>query len=276
MSIVRKGNRKPLWVHTVEGVLWRVVPTGRGVLVCETRDVEKKMTHFAGVNQTNGRLVWQNSSLGEQWWLGVEAVCGDVLLLHKFAKPDMPEHRGMLAVDVGSGQLLWQNDELKFQAAGDDFFVASQRSLTGEQFFQFDHRTARVLREVASRATEWGNISGRMEKQLFPLPLSRLEPENSAIAARIRSHCDAKNVVGAVEYIEHERALAFSFHERRSSSSDEYAALDHRLIILSNDDMIFSDIIKRNSPVFVPDSFFVENDLLFFVRERTKLTAVPL
>lgn len=276
MPIVRKGKRNPLWVHTVEGIIWQVVPTGRGVLICETRDLEAKMTRFAGVNQTNGRGMWRNSSFGEQWWLGVETVCGGVLLLHKFAQPDMPEHRGLIAVDVESGRQLWQNDDVKFEGADGDSLFASRRGLAGEQFFQFDVRSGDALQAVTPSAMQREIPVGETEKRLFPIPLMNLQMEHSTIGARILPHCNIEKVVGAVEYVELGDALAFSVHERGSSSTPEQLLLDHRLVILSNSDIIFSDIITRNAPASVPDSFFVENDVLFFVQERTKLTAVHL
>lgn len=274
LSIVRKGKLKPLWVYTAEGILWRVVPTGHGLLVCETRDRERKRTRFVAISQADGRVAWQTAPF--DWWLGVEAVCGGVLLLHKFAQPDMPEHRGMFALDVESGRQLWHDDDLRFEGAAGDSFFASRRRLSGAQLFQFDARSAATLREVAPGALQQTVGSGETNGRLFPLHLLNLQMESSGVAARILPHVSIKCVVGVVEYVDLGNTLVVSFHERQSASADERHVFDHRLIILSNDDIVYSDIIARNTSAIVPESFFIENDRVFFVHERTMLTAVQL
>ncbi len=276
---MRKG--KPAWRFTSGGVIWRVVPTGLGRLICESRDEQEKRTRFSCIDQSSGKQLWRDVSFGEQWWIGIEAVQSGVLLLHKFAQPDMPEHRSIIAVDIETGSTLWQNADAKFEGVEGSSVVASQKRLAGGVFFQINIRTGEIEREFTSNDATLtqmlGSSSGRPERDgIFPSVLVDLQSDDSSAGRIIRSQCAARSVVGPVMYVERGDYVIFSYHERSPSSTERQPLFNNHVNVLHGGKNVFSAIVNHNVSAMVPECFFVENNILIFMNGRSTLTAVRL
>src|SRR5713101_5946050 len=97
------------WQYTTGGKLWRLYPSASGRIVVEDRDVERKKVSFTCLDQMTGRVLWTDLQFAEKWWITIDSIYHDVLFLHEYATPDMPEHKKIHAVDVESGRLSWSN-----------------------------------------------------------------------------------------------------------------------------------------------------------------------
>ena len=80
--------------------IWRIIPTNSGKLVIEEREPEKKQVYFHCLTLDSGKKILSNFQLEDNFWVGIETVQDDIIFFHKFAKPDMPKHRGIFAFDL--------------------------------------------------------------------------------------------------------------------------------------------------------------------------------
>src|SRR5512143_3768508 len=113
--IFSRWRRPPLgvaWEYSTTGVLWRLLPAKQGVFVLEDRKVEAKNVTFACIDMRTGAGRWKDVALDERWWVGIELVERDAVILHGYGAPDLPDHRGIYLLDLQSGALLWQHAEL--------------------------------------------------------------------------------------------------------------------------------------------------------------------
>ena len=94
--------------------IWRIIPTNNGKLIIEERETEKKLAYFHCLELDSGKKILSNFQLDDTFWVGVEAVQDNIIFFHKFAKPDMPKHRGIFAYDFMKKEFLWTNPELIF------------------------------------------------------------------------------------------------------------------------------------------------------------------
>ena len=150
MNVFRR-KIKADWIFPREKTgrkIWRVLPA-EDVLVVEIRDTEKKSTEFAGVDISSGMLLWRNDQLEEKWWTSLNLIFRDTVLLHQYAKPSMPTSGKIFTLDLHSGKLLWQNQEVSFVNAGGDTIFCLKKSLTSEIVIGMDFRTGEE-REVSS------------------------------------------------------------------------------------------------------------------------------
>jgi len=92
--------------------------------VGEARDQDQKLVSFFALNAQSGVPLWRDLRLDEPWWAGIEAASDGVVLLHRFATPDMPQHKGILALDLKSGAQLWENRDVTFWFIRDGSVVA--------------------------------------------------------------------------------------------------------------------------------------------------------
>ena len=80
--------------------IWRLIPTATEKLIIEERDTENKEVFFNCLEISSGVKIFSELQLEEKFWVGIEAVNNDIIYFHKFVKPDMPRHQGIIAFDI--------------------------------------------------------------------------------------------------------------------------------------------------------------------------------
>lgn len=281
-DFLKQGKLKPTWRYAASGAIWRVFPTESGKLVGEERDLLLKHTSFFCLNQMTGEVLWEKLSLQEPWWIGVEAIHRDVIFFHRFATPDLPEHRSIIAVDLLSGAILWSNEELKFILSIEDTVYGSKESVEGQLLFELEYRSGALLRS-------WGNNQqiikdakalsvSRLEDQIeFPAPVNTLQEETLA-ATSIRSLITKGNLVGSIEAIEYGDVVIFNYHETTPQSTEEQLQVNNILKVAekSTGGVVFSEVLNSGAATVAPESFFVQQGTLYYIKDRTVLTAVRM
>ncbi len=282
-EFLRKGELRPIWRYSTKGAIWRVLPSTDGKLVGEERDLARKEATFFCLNQMTGEVLWEGISFGEPWWIGIEAIHRETIFLHGFTKPDLPGHKIITAVDLLTGSTLWRNEQLRFEHALDESVFASREGIEGRLVFELDYRSGGVLRS-------WGNNEQAIKDAKvrsvdvvdsdieFPNSMNELSLEDSDVASAIQKHCDTKATIGPVEIIDNDDAAIFNYYEKVDEGTEDNPRLNSVLKILDKErgKVIFSEILNHDVPAVVPDSFFVQRGLLFYVKERSQLTAVRL
>jgi hypothetical protein len=278
-----RSSLKPLWSFTPAGNIWRLFPASSGELVVEARDQDAKQAKFNALDSTTGIPYWRDLVLDEPWWVGIEDIASDILLLHKFASPDMPQHQGIIAVGLRTGKLLWSNDELTYWFShGNAVFahrmmfdkrVASELNLqTGQSMREFGEDFEADLFQKREEA-----IQSSQNQLQFPeiAVFDRVDPR---VAAIMKKELPAMAMQGTVEYARVDNLVLLNYHVPAKEPIGEGPLLDNHLKIINIDDnrVLYSDILAHNARSAVPDSFFVRNGTAYYIKEQKTLTALHL
>jgi hypothetical protein len=273
----KRGKLQPVWRYTSEGAIWRVVVTPAGRLIGESRDLEKKETCFFCVDVLTGAPLWERATFGEQWWIGIEAVHDEVVFLHKYATPSLPEHKSIIAVDAGTGGVLWSSEDLKFEFLVEDGLIASRNSVYGRTYHHLDARDGTVKRDVAeSEALALRRMapSGERDDLRMPDILGFSAEETAGLSRVIGAQCSREKVVGDVAFLEHGAAVIFTYHERGSYPAAVHCCL--KIAERTTGRLLFESRLNTDAPSVASASFFVHDNTLMYVSEHTTLTAVDL
>ncbi len=282
-SFFRSGRLTPEWSYVANGLVWRLLFTGKGRIVGECRNQEKKSVSFFCLDEESGRALWQDITLEEAWWVGMEAVHGDTLLLHGFASPDMPEHRGIRAYDVETGALRWRNDETTYWFGVGDRLFAYRDFFERRVGYEIDLGTGELKTTYDQSLQELHDLR-RKAADLEPTPEMTLpeimsegsvEPSMLAFVSRLTK---GRGVVGNFEFILENNILAFNCHVRAPGAAAQTPAYENHLFVYRypQGTRIFSDIIARDLKARVPDAFFFRRGRLFFIKDQKTLTALRL
>ncbi len=267
------GSVKAAWTYTARGTLWRLVPAGRLKLLGEERDLRKKEVAFFCLDSATGRPLWEARNFGERWWTGMEGVHEGVAVFHTFVTPELPEHRGITAVDLDSAVTLWSVPDLKFLSFRDGYVRALRKLPLGERVIDLDIRSGATVREVvADLARESpvapGDSAGiRMPETVDP------DDRRSGIDSMLRV-AGGLSVVGPVERLEIGDLAIIGFHERLSG--DEGMRQTVAVVDRTAGALLYSEQTATNLRAIVPDSFMVYGEMLVLLRERRTLVAVHL
>jgi len=277
------GQRKPAWTYAAHGAIWRIEISGSGKIIVECRDQERKEVSFFCLEGETGAPRWEDRKLEEPWWVGIESVQGETLLLHQFAQPDMPEHKRIVALAIDSGTEQWRNDDLTYWFGIRDKVYAYQDTLekrighalnlaTGavEQTFRENLDELRALRTASFQELPSGDSR-------FPEILDERSEEPPILAA-VDKETKGKNVAGNIEYVRERDLLLFNYHEPARGSSAGSPLFDNHFVIfdLQRRKKVFSEVLASGLRTPVPDSFFVRPPFAYFVKNQNMLTAIRL
>jgi hypothetical protein len=281
-SFFKSARLSPEWTFSADGIVWRIVFGEPGKLVGECRDPERKVTSFFCLDISTGKPLWKELRLDEQWWVGIEAVQKNTLLLHGFAQPDMPQHKAIRAFDVISGLQLWRNDDVSYWFVFRDRVVAYRDFFERRVGYEFDLQSGILLKTHDNSLEELYTLRTRAaEEEILPdvvLPDVFAEEESdAALTTLVRKETKGMERSGNVEFIRRDDVFMFNFHVQRRDRTGGLK-LENNLIVynLSSHKRVFADVIGQNLTGYVPDSFFVEHPFAFFIKDQKVLVALRL
>ena len=265
----RKRSLETAWSYDAKGLIWRILPSETGRIVGEVRDLEKKKASFFCLHAVSGEVLWEDLSPGDDWWIGMEGASNGRLYLHGFAAPDLPGKKGILAVDLATGRTLWEDTRMQLESLMGTTLVSSQK-VDGEKIYlQVDAASGRVIetRKEESLPESWKEPTttprGFEFSRLIRDPARRIPfwgkitPPPEGDSAEI-VETDVYDVLGLC--VRSGNALRQEIHVYRRLSQE----------------LVLRDVVYNETAGFMPDSFFVQDSLLYYAIERKVLSAIRL
>ena len=262
------------WEYRSRSTIWRIYPTGSDWIVGEERDSEKKKATFFSLNRFSGKVIWSKELIGE-WWVGVEAVTEDSIFLHGFATPDMPMHKGITSVDVLTGDFRWEQPDLCFERRKGHTIIGSRGAYGNKRYTSVETRTGRVLEEWAD--TDGSMSIGREDESLARV----LFPETTFdVGENIRpvAHQFLKDAgqSGPVSWTTLGPFAVVAYQVDNPTDPKGQPTQYIAVIRISDNTELFSDIISTGTGMFIPDSFLIQDGMLYYVRMKNHLVALDL
>jgi hypothetical protein len=259
--------------------IWRIIPTGSGNLVIEEREPDKKQAYFHCLSLYSGKKILSNFQLEEDFWVGIEGVADNTIFFHKFAKPDMPKHRGIFAFDFKKKEFIWKNPDLVFLFLYKDTVFAFKDKFEGRSYLAINSQNGEVIDDIGENYGHINNL--RSEASAKEADNEYFFPEVFEIDSGLDRQANdfiksLKNdfvISGKIEFIHKNSLLMISFHEAnsRGSLNNFFKAVD-----LSTGKYILEEVINKEINLFLTDSFFVKDDLLFLLFGKTRLVVYKI
>ncbi len=254
--------------------IWRIIPTDNSKLVIEERNTELKQVYFHCLEIDSGKKILKDFQLDDKFWVGIEAVQDDIIYFHKFAKPDMPKHKGIFAFDIKSKQNIWENSELIFQFIYQEKLYAYRDKFEGRVYYSINSLNGQIIEELGE---DYNFINQLRDKSieaeenngyLFPEPVdeqSDLDNSVKDLISSIRNDCV---ISGKIELIIKNDLLLISFHvpNPKGTLSNLFKTVD-----LSNGKYILEEVINKETSLYLTDSFFLKDEYLFLLFGKTRL-----
>ncbi len=266
---------KKLYSFSNKRQIWRIIPTASGKLIIEERDKEKGEAFFNCIDIKSGKKIFNSFQLEEKFWVGIEKISDDIIFFHRFRKPNMPGHLGIIAFDILNQNILWKTEEFIFLFIYENNLYCYKEKFDGRQYFKLNIKTGELLEDLSDNS---GEINLLRDKSLneesfkgyyFP-KLFTPELEDDEKAKVFLSELKNKKLLsGKIEYITRSNFIFFSFHEVLPSG-DEMRNL-FNTVDISTGKVIFEEELNRGIRSYVPDSFFIKDDLLFLIKNKSEL-----
>jgi hypothetical protein len=282
LRFLKRSQFRPAWQYNVKKLLWQVHTGSPEYLVGEDRDPEGRRATFFCLDRATGKPAWEWLNPGDAWWIGIEAVEGTFALFHGFASPDMPIHKGLTVVDLGSGRVLWSNPEVRFLTLRATSVLVLKESLERGVCLELDLLTGLVLKECSD--SDKGASSGVVSphpgssRAEFPHPVGHNDLSQPESPRAIREILPANVVEGSAFVLLSNGFFVVSYCVPTSHRPEETSTVYTVLRVLRQSDGVpmYADRTSVSAAVMMAEPFFVQNGVLYYVKQRSTLVAVPL
>ncbi len=263
-------------------MIWRILFSESGKIAGEDRDQKTKSVSFFCLEESSGRVLWEKLQMEEQWWIGMESTHKNILFLHEYEKPDFPTHLRISAIDLETGKVLWRNPELQFLFAAEGEVYACKDLFEKRIFFELDACTGQIVQEFGDDETvvnakrmlfRSGQINGA-----FDFPMVYQESDDDKMKEILMRTIDQRKLVGQPEWLRKGNLLLFNYHQLTGEMKGEQALLNNyfKIIDLKTGTVVFSEILNKSVSNAVPDAFFVKDNTIYFIKEKSTLTAIQM
>jgi len=260
ISLLSPGRTPRIaWKYSARAMIWRILPTADGFCIGEERDPVSREATFFCVDAGTGRVLWEHRTLGEGWWTEFAEYAGGVLLLHGFATPDLPQHLKIFAVDAGTGIPLWSDLSVTFAGLTGETILALTPA--GETV-ALDLKTGGRL-TVRDAAAEPDAVDEHIR---FPLPAD-LDGSEGFLKELLGG-------TGQAEILEVQGHLVVGY----AAGSADGGTFAHEIAVVDpgRGKVVFRERILERTPGPAQETFFVLDDMLYYIRERRDLVAVRI
>lgn len=265
---------KKLYTHNNKKQIWRIIPTTNEKVVLEERDPTTKEVFFSCLDIKSGKKIFKDFQLKEKNWIGIESIYNDVIFFHVYGTPNMPAHKGIIAFDILTHTILWQNDSYIFSFIINDKVYCFQQRFEGRIFFALDYLTGNVLEDIGNEASAINKLKEESDTKLwkqnylFPEYFDRNNSAEKHYEKYLQQILTEKVIKGEINYLNYEDILLFNFHEVTGTNTlnNEFTAVD-----LIKNKILLEETLDKNLINLMPESFFVKDNFLFLIVDKTKL-----
>lgn len=265
---------KKLYKHDNKKQIWRILPTTNKKVVIEERDSDTKEVFFCCFEIESGKKIFDEFQLEEKNWCGIESIYNDIIFFHSYGKPDMPVHKSIIAFDINSQSILWQNDNYVFSFVYADKIYCFQQRFESKVFFALDYLTGNVIEDFGNDTTVINQLKEQYDTKFweqnyfFPEYFNRSSQAEEDYQKYLQQVLTEKVIKGEISYLNYEGILLFNYHEVSKSNtlSNEFVAID-----LLKNKILLKETLDKNMINLMPESFFVKDNFLFLIVDKTKL-----
>ena len=251
-----------------QGKIWKIITDSSSPLVIvQIRDGEAYQTSFTAIDTQGQKILWQNFTLEESWWVGMSALQQGILLLHTYPDTQKPQPQGLIALEIASQKVLWQTEEFNFYEVIDNKIVVNSPTTSSDLYLTIDIKAGNVLERFQELPT---GLTRKNENKsmIFPFHYQDEMAYFQTVAIFLKKKFNLQ-IVQAVDYLEYDNFIIISyFYDNAGDLMNNLLVLDH------NGQVLFHQNIEKQLTGIGLDTFFVFKNELFFVKHKALLQSL--
>lgn len=284
MSIFNKNKLKIFWSFSQSGNIWRFIFGGDKYIIGETRDTVDKKLYLFTLDYTTGKIYLKDFTFeNENFWVAIEGANEKYFFLGRFENPQLPFQKNIIALDIESGEKKWENEIYSYLLNTRDRIFGIKRKFESSEISEINidkGNNLRVLNE--SEHLEIFNLKNQNEDYInensnYPIVFDKEYTSQKTIDT-IENFCKGRKDIENIEYIEKDTLLIFNYYVNLKPGAEEGNSreLENRFAIidLEKQEILFEDILNKNTCYCVPDNFFIRNNYIFYLKEKNFLNCI--
>jgi hypothetical protein len=280
-----KNKIKPVWKFSQKGNLWKFIFAGEKYIVGETRDIPNKTLYLFTILIEDGKKILSDFKFdGGNYWITIEAANENTIFLSRFENPELPYPKDIIAIDIKTGKIKWENNEYVFYFCTESLLYGYKRKFETVEYVKLNIDSGKVDKLIPesenSLVTELKEKSDDdlySEFYDYPRPVSVYPPDDVS-AELIKKETEGKDVSCDIEYIVKNNKLFFNYYVKTTPDIKDLTRILFKNIFCIYDifrgSKIFEEILNAKSSYNVPDNFFAKGNRVFYLVEKKELKAI--
>jgi hypothetical protein len=244
--------------ETFHGAIWRMeIDEITETIFIEVRDSDDKKVHFGAVSLVTGNVLFKDITTPERWLTGIEAAYDGVLLLHFYQTDTGPAHKGLMAIDAGTGEVLWSNYALTFDHLSVNAPIVYDMRMQPRKLFLADIKTGATTRIYEPSVYKELKNGVVMPENISPddLPLISLQLHPYG---------------NLVHYLDYSNFRIVSLHALKGGQ------LNQLLFVYDGGEKIYEDILNAGIQKMQPEAFILHKNRLIYIKNKSELKVFTL
>lgn len=284
--IFDKKNYKIFWSFSQLGNIWRFIFGGNKYIIGETRDTSNKKLFFFTLDYNTGEVFLKNITFeNSNYWISIEGATENLFFIGRFEKPELPNQIDIIAIDIKTGKKIWENKDYSYLINTDKQLFGIKRKFESNEIAEIDIRSGAVIRVLnENEHSDVYYLKNRnddimSENSNYPVIYNRNDAEENIIKIFDEFNTKYKNARN-FEYIKNGSLLIFNFYIKFTSSTEtnKKEFFENKFVIynMKKSEILFEDELNKETVYCVPDNFFIKNDFLFYLKEKSFLNCIKL
>ena len=239
------------------GIIWHLeIDEINELLLLEIRKAEDRSVSFSSVNLSTGYINFKNFTTPERWLTGMESAYNGVLLLHYYQSETGPAHKGLMAVDALTAEVLWTNYAYTFDHLSSDGLIVFDARIQPPKLLQVDVKSGSVRVNHKPSAGRLANSiiwPGLIAGDALPAPFTNIQA-----------------VENTTYYLKYNNYKIVSLHALKEGH------LSQSLCIAEGNEIIYEDLLNSDIQKIQPEAFILYKNHLIYIKDKSRLIVITL
>ena len=250
-----KGDQDRLYQvisERFDGLIWKVqINEKKSLIAIESRNSDLRKVAFTVLNYQTGDSYFKERVFEETWKLNLAFIGKENMVLTVFEQSNSPESKGLIAVNAQNGSLLWERYNISLNQANEGGMQVFDPRINPRKYYWINHENGGYITEPENNYPQTGFL-------LFPELFNH---------STLPGFISREEIVGEVASLITQGKTIVSFHEKINDN------LRQRLLVYQDDNILLDDILIKDIQKMQPESFFIQNNNLFYIRNKNEIVS---
>lgn len=247
-----------------QGTIWNTLADAcNNRLFLEVRDIQEKKVSFSALNLQNNQWLWKDVSLEEPWWVSLNAIAGNRLLLTVYTDTHNPDQKSLIAYDVLENKIAWWRNGFSLSAANSGYVKGVDTKFSHKEII-LDSFTGLPAQQVDFDLAVSQNFP-----VIRPFQYEQGTEHFDTVSDFLKSHLGIMPVI-TIEYLEFKGLIGISVFLK------EQDLANYLYVFTSGGEVLLKEQLGDGLKGVGLDTFFIFSGHLIFVKNKRELISYKI
>jgi hypothetical protein len=245
--ISSKYTAKHLHSSKSNQIIWKIILDDHHEIIAWESRTNNKKVFFNTYDFKNEKYLLQDFSFEEDWLLNIQAVKNQVFYLTGFESEFSPVQKGVIAFDLISKKITWQNFSITLQQFADNGLITFDPRVSPRKYKLLDYGNGEFIKDI--------NVDELSELKFL---------KNKIILPKIIDENENWTTIHQLIYKDLEISSGYRLQENQ---------FDQYIIITKDNKILFEDIINQAITKKSFDTFFIWQSKLIYIKNKSEIVS---